>query len=341
MPQGNSWHNLLNNNDNKNDLIHLFVLFLKLDDVRMKLAYPVIVTEKESTWKMTKNYVHQMFSCNHEEADTRMVLHASLDDVDCVVCSKDTDVLLLLAFAYNKKSPSKHWFMKYETEKYADIKKVVEYLGNDVAEHLLQLHAITGCDTTSYFYRVGKISVFKKVLNNPSCMSMIENLGCLKELPERDIEDCTNFVQTVMYAGRQNEGYVATRIRLYKQQKKKTSLSLPPDPNSCKYAILRAHHQVFQWLRCGHQNIEFIPLKSNGWKVDEDGNVTPLWFTCAQLPNSVTSKRRGCNKKIVCYDGDLEEGCPISEPPRKRRTKRGTAWKDYCREVHEQRKSQF
>ena len=40
-----------------------------------------------------------------------MVLHASLDDVDCVVCSKDTDVLLLLAFAYNNKSSSKHWFM--------------------------------------------------------------------------------------------------------------------------------------------------------------------------------------------------------------------------------------
>ena len=67
-------------------------------------------------------------------------------------------------------------------------------------------------------------------------MSMIENLGCLKELPERDIADCTNFMQTVMYAGRQNEEYVATatRIRLYKQQKKKTILSLPPDPNSCK-----------------------------------------------------------------------------------------------------------
>ena len=77
-----------------------------------------------------------MFSCNHEEADTRMVLHASLDDVDCVLCSKDTDVLLLLAFAYNKKSPSKHWFLKYETEKYADIEKVVEYLGKDVAKHL-------------------------------------------------------------------------------------------------------------------------------------------------------------------------------------------------------------
>ena len=67
MPQGNIWHRLLNNNDNEYDLIHLFVLFLKLDDVRMKLSYPFVVTEKDSTWKITKNYEHQMFSCNHEE----------------------------------------------------------------------------------------------------------------------------------------------------------------------------------------------------------------------------------------------------------------------------------
>ena len=79
-------------------------------------------------------------------------------------------------------------------------------MGNDVAEHLLQLHVITGCDTTSYFYR-GKISVFKKVLNNPCCISMVENIGYLKELPERDIADCTNFEQTVMYARGQNEEY--------------------------------------------------------------------------------------------------------------------------------------
>ena len=44
-----------------------------------------------------------MFSCNHEEQTQEWCcMHVSLDDVDCVVCSKDTDVLLLLAFAYNK-----------------------------------------------------------------------------------------------------------------------------------------------------------------------------------------------------------------------------------------------
>ena len=64
-----------------------------------------------------------------------------------------------------------------------------------------------------------------------------------------------------------------------------------------------------KWLRSG--------LKSNGWKVDKDGSVTSLWFTSAQLRKYVSSKRRGYNKKIICYDCDLEEGCPISEPHEK------------------------
>ena len=130
---------------------------------------------------------------------------------------------------------------------------------------------------------------------------------------------------------------MTTRIRLYKQQEKKTSLSLPPDPNSCQYSILRAHHQVFQWLRSGHKNIEFIPLKSNGCKVDEDESITSLWFTCAQLPKYLTSKRRGYNKNIICYDCDLEDGwLSYIWAARKIRTKHGTAWKDFCREIHEQ-----
>ena len=97
-----------------------------------------------------------------------------------------------------------------------------------------------------------------------------------------------------MYAGRKNEEYVATRIRLYQQQKQKTSLSLRPDPNSCKYAILRVHYQVFQWLRCGHRNIEFIPLKSNGWKVDEGGSVYvyPATRICDQETKRMQQKDR-------------------------------------------------
>ena len=44
------------------------------------------------------------FKCNHEEADTRMIFHALTNDrrqkTNVVVCSKDTDVLVLKVFVH-------------------------------------------------------------------------------------------------------------------------------------------------------------------------------------------------------------------------------------------------
>ena len=85
------------------------------------------------------------------------------------------------------------------------------------------------------------------------------------------INKCITFIETVMYGGHDDEEYVETRIRLYKRQNKKTSLSLPPDPNSCLQAVLRANHQSFQWTRCLEKNIEDIDMLKNGWDVRKDG----------------------------------------------------------------------
>ena len=131
MPHGNGWISLLNNDENKTDLIKLFVTFMKSDEVKQWLTIPFVVTEKDLTWRIDRGVVTELFLCNHEEADSRIVLHASLEDVIIVVCSKDTDVLLLLSFAYNKILPTNKWYMKPDQTKYADIQKVTDYLGRD------------------------------------------------------------------------------------------------------------------------------------------------------------------------------------------------------------------
>ena len=43
------------------------------------------------------------------------------------------------------------------------IRKIVEYLSNDVATKLPQIHAVTGCDATSFLHSVAKIKFFKSV----------------------------------------------------------------------------------------------------------------------------------------------------------------------------------
>ena len=48
--------------------------------------------------------------------------------------------------------------MKIYHNKYINIEKVVKDFGNDLAWKLSHIHAITGCDTTSFMFSVGKES---------------------------------------------------------------------------------------------------------------------------------------------------------------------------------------
>ena len=81
---------------------------------------------------------------------------SSKEDTDVGVVAKDTDVLVLLIWAYVKYNVSRKWYLKYETDKYADIGAICDYFGKNIALLLPVFHSITGCDTTSYFFRAGK-----------------------------------------------------------------------------------------------------------------------------------------------------------------------------------------
>ena len=166
MPETDgSWHDLLNNSDNETDLIKLFAEYLKSNEIRKMFNVPVFFTEKETTYKIDQNGWREIFSCNHEEADYRLVLHASLYDTPCVVRSKDTDVLVLLAFGYNRMKPPCNWFMQYENtaDTYADISMINMYLDANIVSCLPHYHALSGCDTPSFFYNRGKIPTLKKI----------------------------------------------------------------------------------------------------------------------------------------------------------------------------------
>ena len=86
-------------------------------------------------------------------------------------------------------------------------------MGSTVSRNILQYHAITGCDTTSFFHRIRKISPFKEVLKKSSCLSFIECLGKNKFLSNTDIEKCMAFTQTVLSVGN-NQAYVETKINM-------------------------------------------------------------------------------------------------------------------------------
>ena len=101
-------------------------------------------------------------SSNHEEADTRLILHAihAVTITQCsrilVVC-RDTDILLLLIHFLGSKDVEV-WMMSGTAHqmKCYPVHLIARNLPQQIQENILGFHALTGCDSTSSFAGAGK-----------------------------------------------------------------------------------------------------------------------------------------------------------------------------------------
>ena len=174
-----------------------------------------------------------------------------------------------------------------------------------MTENLLKFRSLTGSDSTSYFYRVGKIKVWKKLLKNAEKVHLIDSIGINKGSINYCATEIVWIYQLAMWKTAKNSyellcimvkeqgGYPETRVRLSKNQSTKTSISLPPDPDSCKQAIKRAHCQTYYWNNCLQLIIDPINVEENGWEIKD--KIYPVWFTGPQLPPSCSNKKKTQN----------------------------------------------
>ena len=129
----------------------------------------------------------------HEEADTRLVLHAVHRQFHTVVVfSGDTDILLLLVSHFRSMQCQYLW-MKSGTSKkrrYISINAVFNKLPKSPAASLLAFHALDGCDTTSYIANHAKWSSCKTLKEHHG---LLMNLG-ICELTEERIKSSETFV---------------------------------------------------------------------------------------------------------------------------------------------------
>ena len=136
--------------------------------------------------------------------------------------------------------------------------------------NLPKIHALTGCDTTSYFYRVGKIKVFKKLFGQQYlCFLLPELLNC-SEITKNVNEDTKAFITAACYNESKKESYVNTRDKLYKVFKQQPSLTLSPDLDFVTQAIEKVNFQIKIWLQSLNQNMTFSSFEQNCWKWCDD-----------------------------------------------------------------------
>ena len=93
------WHK------NKQHLFSLFETYLCADDFVQPSPLPILFNSENETFKIS-------FKCNQEEVDTKMIFLALQQKTNVTVCSKDTDVFVLMVFVYalNKiNDKNKNW----------------------------------------------------------------------------------------------------------------------------------------------------------------------------------------------------------------------------------------
>ncbi len=137
--------------------------------------------------------------CQHEEADTLLAFHTnSISSGTILVRSTDTDVLIIL-LGLAGRSEGINIILDYGSgnhRRYIGVSKLAATLEEKVycmpgmTEALIGLHALTGCDFTSCFFRKGKVRPFQRLEADPEHILALQSLTT----EEVDILGVTSFV---------------------------------------------------------------------------------------------------------------------------------------------------
>ena len=111
----------------------------------------MITLEKEAC-EISVTGVQNLSPCHHEEAETLIMYHCTLEDKPTVVIASDTDTLILTEHVFASRLLDHVWFLQTKKNQSVDISKIHDYTGNAVAITLSAMFVLTGCDTVSYFY---------------------------------------------------------------------------------------------------------------------------------------------------------------------------------------------
>jgi len=245
---------------------------------------------------------------NHEEADTRIVLHClhaadtMASDVDLVVRSPDTDVFILLV----------HYCARIHNRLFMDtgcgthrrdidIHLCANKLGPDVCEALPALHAFTGCDSTSSFVRKEKKAPFKLMTKSGPATDAFRRLGLVGNHITDDTLSALEQLVCAMYGKPSSSNVNDVRYELFtsrfdlKPQTKSLAVTtqtgvdlslIPPCRLSLHKHCQRVNYQAFVW-RNSHIAQQQLPSPAGcGWKLGSTGDIIVDW-TMESLPQTL------------------------------------------------------
>ena len=141
--------------------------------------------------------------------------------VNTVLVGDDTDLLILLC--YHASLDSHSIFFRPEPKKTTknprvwDIQVVMEQLGPEVCSHILFLHAVLGCDTTSRLYGIGKGTSLKKFKSSIHFREQARAFD-VQSASSEDVIAAGEQVLVSIYNGRHGEDLDSLRYKQFCQK---------------------------------------------------------------------------------------------------------------------------
>ena len=289
VPLPKNWTNFLSLPDNKANLAHFLSeeLCIQAPDDKEIVVSGGFRDELAVRSSKTNTDLAQL-KATHEEADTRLVLHAVHSQFNTVVVSsRDTDVLVLLVSHFPCVQCEHLWMLSGTGKKrqYIPIDAVFNNLPTDSAPHLLPFHALTGCGSTSYFANHTKRSSWKVFIEHHQ---LLNNLA-IGDLTEETILSSETFVCRI-YGVHKTDSVDAARHVLFSKTGKPEALS--PTSDALRFHLMRVHYQTMVW-RNAHCGVLELPAPVDmGWKHGDSG-LQPILMSLSPIPES-------CLEMISC-----------------------------------------
>ena len=207
-----------------------------------------------------------------------------------LVISDDTDILVLLL---HHAQLSDKLFM--ETKKHTiSINVAKQALGQELCLCLPFAHAISGCDTTSALYSVGKVKVLKLLQSSQKLRSDVLIFGDTSASKQDICDVGEQFVQALYSGGSKAKGLDELRY-LYAISLKYVPVErMPPTRNACNFHSLRVHHQVSTW-----RHLKTVLNKEDyGFCVEGTSVIPKITDIAPAPPTLLVYIRCSCSKSV-------------------------------------------
>ena len=287
VPLPKNWNNFLALSENKS---------LSKEIIRQGIPHTEVVVaggfDDETEVQSTNSWTDvTLLKAAHEEADTRIVLHAMHSSCETVVVSvRDTDVFLMLVYHFDKMQCKNLWMMAgtSKVRRIIPIHEVYRSMSSEVLASLLAFHAISGCDTTSYIRGHTKQTMWNTYSGNPT---LLQHLG-KGPLTQETITSAEQFFCKVYKAN--GDSVDEARRQLF--TKTTQPECLPPTSDALQQHIKRAHYQATVWEQaCSQDSPDPADPTMYGWKkgTSDPSQLMPVLTTKDSVPKE-------CLDIVIC-----------------------------------------